>query len=180
MTEPKMVPETNLIALKESHAKTVEDLKTTHATELSTAGTEHGEKSAAFESKAKTTEGELTRLRADNSRLEEAGKTHASTVEERDGLKTEITESKRTLATAEEGLRTNLADQLTAGYGIPESAVKDKTSTELKQVLEILKAAKKPNSNNYTSGGGSGGSESQQTGREKIVAGIEGNELRRM
>ncbi len=180
MDDPKMVPESDLIALKESHTKEVEELKTGHATELETAGTEHGTKSAALESKAKTAEGELTRLRADNSRLEEAGKTHASTAEERDGLKTEIEASKKTLKAAEENLRLNLADQLTAGYRIPESALKDKTSDELGGILDVLKKAKSPNSNDYTPGGGSGGTSPKQTGREKIGAGLEADELRRM
>ena len=178
MEDPKMVPESDLIALKESHSTEIETLKTGHATELSTAGTEHGEKSKALESEVKTARDELTRLRADNSRLEEAGKTHASTVEERDGLKTEIEAGKKTLKDAEENLRVNLADSLTSGYGIPESAIKGKTSGELRQVLDVLKTARKPSSNDYIAGGGSGG-DPPSTGREKIRSGLEGGDLRR-
>jgi chromosome segregation ATPase len=179
MDDPKMVPESDLIALKESHATAIKDLETGHTSATETATAEHDEKSKVLESEVKTARGELDRLRADNSRLEEAGKTHASTTEERNGLKEEIEAGKKTLKEAEDGLRSNLADQLTAGYGIPESALKDKTAAELGQIFDVLKKAKSPNSNQYTTGGGSGG-EPPKSGRDKIKAGLEGDELRRM
>lgn len=179
MDDPKMVPETDLIAVKEGHAKEVEELKAGHVTELATAGTESGEKLKASESKAKTSEEEATRLRATVSQLEESGKTHASTVEERDGLKTEVETGKKALKEATDGLRQNYIDQLTAGYGIPDSALKDKSVTELRSTLDILKVSRSPNSRDYTAGGGTGDSK-PQTGREKIAAGLEGGEIRRM
>jgi len=178
MDEPKMVPETDLIALKESHGKTIEELKAGHVTELATAGTESGDKLKTSESKAKTSEEEATRLRATVSQLEESGKTHASTVEERDGLKVEAETNKKALKEATDGLKQNYMDQLTAGYGIPDSALKDKSVTELKSTLEILKVSRSPNSRDFTTGGGSGG-EPPKTGREKISAGLEGGDLHR-
>lgn len=179
MTDPVMVPESDLIALKESHGKEIEGLKTGHVNELATAGEEHGKKYSTLESKSRTSDEELTRLRAANTQLEESGKTHASTVEERDKLKTENTAAKAAQKEAEDGLKQNVIDQLTAGYGIPDSALKDKSVGELKSTLEILRQSRSPNSRDYTTGGGSDG-EPPKTGRDKIKAGIEAGDIRRM
>jgi alanyl-tRNA synthetase len=180
MDEPKMVPESDLIALKESHARETEELTTKHATALEAAGAEHVEKVKTSESKAKTAEEELTRLRATVTTFEEASKNHASTAQERDELKGKVTIAEKALKEAEDGLRGQYADQLTAGYSIPESALKDKTVAELKTILDTLKQTRSPNSRDYTAGGGSGGDPPKTTGREKIAAGLDGGELRRM
>ncbi len=180
MTDPVMVPESDLIALKESNAKATEELTKSHATALEAAGAGHVEKVKASESKARTAEEETTRLRATVTTLEEASKSHASTATERDELKGKVTEAEKSLKTAEEGLRGQYADQLTAGYGIPESALKDKTVADQKTILDTLKQTRSPNSHDYTAGGGSGSEPPKTTGREKITAGLEGDELRRI
>lgn len=180
MDDPEMVPKSDLIALKESGAKALEELTKSHATALESAGTEHVEKVRTSESKAKTAEEETTRLRATVTTLEEASKNHASTATERDELQGKVTAAEKELKDANEGLRGQYADQLTAGYGIPESALKDKTVADLKTILDTLKQSRSPNSRDYTADGGSGGDSPKTTGREKIASGLEGGELRRM
>lgn len=190
MADPKMVPESDLIALKESHATEITGLKESHATALTTAeeshatvletaNTDHGKETTGLQSQVSTAQEELSRLRATNVQLEEAGKTNTATSEEVTKLTGEIKTANANLKKAEDGLATNLRTQLTGEFHIPEKALEGKTPAELNLILDTLAATRTPGSNNYTAGGGSGGS-TPQTARQKIEAGLKGGDLKPM
>ncbi len=179
MDEPKMVPESDLVALKESHKSELEKVGTEHASAIDILKGEHSTASAGVQSQLNTATTELSRVRAAAAQLEEAGKNHATTVEEMTGLKAELKTAQDNLKGANENLAVNLRDGLKEEYGIQDGALEGKTVAELTVISDALKTTRGPDSKKYTSGGGSGGGSTQQTGREKIAAGLEGGELRR-
>ena len=173
----KQVPESDLIALKESHTKEIGELTTSHESALETIKGEHGTAVTELNSKARTANEELSRLRAANTQLEEATKGHASTAEDMETLKSELKESKKSSDSAMESLAATYREQLQAEpFGIPEDVLKDKTVAQLRDLREILLATRSPNSNNYTASGG-GGSTQKMKPREMIAKGLEAGEL---
>ena len=190
MVDPKMVPESDLIALKESHATEITGLKESHATALTTAEEtgataletlkgELGKETTGLHSQVTTAQEELSRSRATVTQLEEAGKTNTATTEKLTEAQGELKTANANLKIAEEGLATNLRTQLTGEFHIPEKALEGKTPAELNLILGTLAATRTPGSNSYTAGGGSGGSQ-PQTARQKIAAGLEGGDLKPM
>jgi chromosome segregation ATPase len=187
MADPKMVPETDLIALKESHAGEMEAVKREHSTALTTAEAtqatvletakgEHGKETAGLQSQVNTSQEELSRLRATVAQLEEGSKNHTATAEQVKGLQGDIKTANANLKIAEDGLAGNLRAQLTGEFKIPEKALEAKTPAELKLILDTLAATRVPGSNSYTAGGGSGGSTPTKPA-EKIKAGLAAGDL---
>ncbi len=175
--DPKMVPEKDLIAVKESHTKEIETLTTTHTSELETAKGEHGSAVDVLNSKIVTASEELSRLRATNTQLEEVGKNHTSTVEELTEAKSQLKEAQAASKGALDSLASTYRVQLMAEpFGIPEAALEGKTIDQLQTIRDALLATRSVNSKNYTIGGG-GGDTKKIKPREMIAEGIKAGEL---
>lgn len=175
--DPKQVPESDLIALKEGHAKEIGELTSTHEATVETIKGEHGTAVDELNSKATTANEELSRLRAANTQLEEATKNHASTAGDMEKLKGELRGAQKASKDALEGLAATYSEQLQAEpFSIPEAALKDKSVDQLRDLREILLATRSPNSKDYTAGGG-GGETRKMKPREMIAKGLEAGEL---
>ncbi len=179
MADPKMVPESDLIALKESHSAALAKATETHESALETLKTEHTGFSGGLQSQIRTAQEELSRLRAANAQLEDAQTNHSSTAEELTGLKVELETAKKGLRAATETLETNIRGQLTGEFNIPEKALEGKNVEQLSVIREALLAVRSPDSRKFTAGGGTGG-EPPRSPRQKIQAGLEGGDLQSM
>lgn len=177
MTDPKMVPESDLIALKESHTRVLGDLRTEHAGEITKLTGEHTSTAEGLQSQLKTGTEELSRQRATIAELEEKGTNHTSTAEELKGAKGELKTAKDSLKALQDNVSGDLRTRLTGEFKIPETALEGKSLAELTTISDALSATRKPESSQYTAGGGSGG-EPAKTGREKVKQGLEAGDLR--
>ena len=175
--DPKMVPESDLIAVKEGHTKEIETLATTHSSELETVKGEHGSAVDVLNSKIVTANEELSRLRATNTQLKEVGEGHTSTVEELTEAKSQLKEAQTASKSALDSLSSTYRDQLMAEpFGIPEKALEGKTIDQLQTIREALLATRSANSKNYTIGGG-GDDTKKMKPREMIAEGLKAGEL---
>lgn len=179
MADPVMIPESDLIAVKESHTKELGELAVTHKSDIETMKGEHGTAIEELSSKATTANEELSRLRAANTQLEEAGRNHASSTEELGKLKGELKEAQKSSKGAQDSLVATYRDQLMAEpFSIPEKALEGKSIDQLQTIREALLATRSPNSSNYTAGGG-GGDTQKVKPRDMIKKGLEAGELTR-
>lgn len=178
MTDPKMVPESDLIALKESHKTALADLGTTHTGEISKLGEEHTSTLEGLQGQVKVGTDELVRVRATIKDLEEKGSTHTATSEELKAAKDELKTSKASLKTLQETVATDMRTGLIEGYGVKEEALKDKSVAELTVIKEALSSTGGTKSKQYTSAGGGGGGGEKTSGREKVKAGLEAGDLK--
>lgn len=189
MTDPKMVPESDLIALKESHAGEITKLTETHEgavtklteghdSALASLKTEHTGKADGLQSQVTTATEELSRLRAEKTQLEEANKNGTATVEELKGIKVELKTAQDALTVAQEAQRTDLRTQLMGdAFKIQEKALEGKTVAELTLIRDALVGSRSPNSQQYTGGGGSG-EPPATTGRMKVRQGLAAGDLK--
>lgn len=177
MTDDKMVPEKDLIALKESHGKALDSLRTDHAVEITKLTGEHTSTAEGLQSQIKTGSEDASRLRATIAELEEKGTNHTSTAEELKGAKGELKTAQGSLRTLQDTVAGDLRTLLTGEFKIPEEALKEKTLSELTVIKDALAATRKPESKQYTAGGGSGG-DPATTGRSKVKQGLEAGDLK--
>ena len=177
MTDDKMVPEKDLIALKEGQVKVLADLRTEYAGEITKLAGEHTSTSEGLQSQIKTGTEEASRLRATVAELEEKGTNHTSTAEELKGAKGELKTAKDSLKALQGNVSDGLRTRLTGEFKIPETALEGKTLDQLEVIMEALAATRSPQSSQYTAGGGSGG-EPAKTGRDKIKQGLAAGDLR--
>lgn len=175
--DPKMVPESDLIALKTSQGKVLEDLRTEHAGEITKLTGEHTSTAEGLQSQVKTGAEELSRVRATIAELEEKGTNHTSTAEELKGAKVELKTAKDSLKALQGTVSGDLQTRLTGEFKIPEKALEGKTLDQLTTIMDALAATRSPNSKQYTAGGGSGG-EPAKTGRERVKQGLEAGDLK--
>lgn len=178
MADPKMVPESDLIALKESQTKALGDLKTEHTSAITSLGEEHTSKVTGLETQIKTSSEDLQRTRATVTDLEEKGKTHETTTGELATAKKDLKSSQDALKAAQETLATDLRATLIGQYKIAEKALEGKTVTELTTIKDALAGSSGPKSKDYTAGGGGGGTGDKTTGKQKIQQGLEAGNLK--
>ena len=177
MTDDKMVPEKDLIALKESQTPALETLRTEHSGEITKLTEEHTSAVDGFQSQINTGTTDASRLRATIAELEERVNGSASTADKVKGLQAELKTANEGLKSSQDALASDLRTRLTEDFEIPEEALKDKPVSDLITIRDALASTKKPRSNQYTTGGGAGG-EPPTKPREKIRQGLEGGDLK--
>ena len=177
MADPKMVPESDLIALKASHKTALEEIGTTHTGEITTLTEEHTGKVAGFQSQIKTGQDELSRQRATIGELEDRVNGNTSSADDIKALKVELKSATDSLKSSQETLATDLRTRLTGDFKIPEKALEGKTVSELTVIRDALAATRTPESKNYTAGGGSGVDPPTKP-RDKIKQGLEAGDLK--
>lgn len=163
-TQPteKMIPERDLIAVKEGAKKELKDLKTAHKAELDSANTGLSE-----------IQQKLLQAEASVEKLGEAATQSSGSAEELEKVKTElVTAQKRSEELGNKALEYRRSI-VVATYGIPADTIKDKTTEELDQFESALKAVSAAKGvGNYAVGGGGGASapESPQERAKRILA----------
>ncbi len=177
MPDDKMVPESDLIALKEGQTKALGDLRTEHAGEITKLTEGHTSDAEGLKSQVKTGQDELTRVRATVAELEEKGTNHTSTADDLKGTKVELKTARDSLKSLQDTVSKGLQERLIGEFKIPDKALEGKTLDQLTTIMDALAATRSPNSSQYTAGGGSGG-EPAKTGREKIKQGLEAGDLK--
>jgi len=161
-TQPKMVPESDLISVKKGMEHQIDELKTSHAAELEGLNSKLSDTNTnlvASEAKAKDLE---ERLSQSNISAEELSKV------------------KKELGTAQTAVK-SLTDKtleyrrriVALGYGIPEDTIKDKTLEQLDAFEEALRAVSATKGiGNYalTQGGGGGATETPIERAKAMIA----------
>lgn len=149
-TQPaeKMIPERDLIAVKEGAKKELKDVRTAHKAELDSASTNLSE-----------TQQKLLQAEASVEKLEETAKQSSGSAEELEKVKTElVTAQKRSEELGTKALEYRRSI-IVATYSIPADTIKDKTAEELDQFESALKAVSAAKGvGNYAVGGGGGAS----------------------
>ena len=181
MADPKMVPESDLIAakesLKESHAGEISKLTETHEAAITDLNKEHTGLSDGLQSQLRTATEDASRLRATNTQLEEANKNGTATAEELKGLKNQLKVAEDTLSTTMETVAKDLRSGLIDEFKIQEKALEGKTVAELTVIKDALATTRGPDSRQFTGGGGSGGTP-VKTGRALIREGLDAGNLK--
>ncbi len=178
MTDPKMVPESDLIALKEGHKTALDDLGKTHAGEITKLGEEHTSTVEGLNTQVRTGTEDASRLRATVTELEEKVTNSNATGEEIKAVKVQLETAQASLKEAQETLATDLRSRLTGEFQIKGEALEGKTVSELTVIRDALSASRGPNAKDYVGSGGGGGGGEKTTGREKIHEGLEAGELK--
>lgn len=141
-TKAKMVPESDLLAVKASREglqTQLDELKGTHRTTVS----ELGVKLAAAEAKAEENAGSATKLTTAEEELKTAKEQLEAAQTSGEGHRTKALEYRRNL--------------ISTGFNIPADTIKDKTMEQLDSFEEALKAiGGVKSSGGYAIGGGAG------------------------
>ncbi len=178
--DPKMVPESDLIALKESNKTALEELKTGHASEITELGNTHTSTIEGLNTQIRTGSEDGSRLRATITELEEKVSNGSATGDELTKVKGELKTASASLKEAQETLAGDIRTRLIGDFQINEKALEGKTVSELTVIKDALAASGKPKSGSYVGSGGSGGGgdDKKTTGADKVREGLEAGDLR--
>ena len=164
--KPKMVPESDLLAVKNSLGEKLTKAEQAAATAIADAEAAKASLSEAQQSKYQ--------LEARVTELETQVKDGTSSKEELERVKGDLTNANKSV----EGLTTKVLEsrrrELVATFSLNPEVVKDKTLEQLDSFEEALKAvAAAKGIGNFAVGGVTGGGQAPTTGRQKMQAGFE-------
>jgi len=154
----KMVPERDLVAVKEGLNKQVAELKTELENSKKTADGHYGDLLNERASKEAATR-KLEELSTKLAGLETLQTQLTSEIETRKKLESQLLETKR--------------NQLLAEYNIPKEVVADKGAAELELLEQSLRLIGDRKRSGIDGGGGGTGSRTAKTGRELILSGLD-------
>lgn len=143
----KMVPESDVIAVKEGAKRELEGVRTAHTAEMNIAKTD-----------LSTTQNKLYLAEAHVTELEGKLTEHTNTAEEVARIKGELETAQGAVKGLEDKALEYRRSILVSTYGIPADTVNEKTMAQLDSYEEALKAVKVATGvGNYAIGGGGGG-----------------------